>query len=144
MKFSTFLIGVIIVLSFVQLKAQASKNVHQLIALEDINKELRTLNIHVYGEDVEIIKVRGTRVQVKTRVQISFNNLPFLNYLTESGRYHLESIPNDGETTRNIEAKSKNVLVIRGETCSEAISYIFYVPEYIEDVRVYNLDTNFD
>lgn len=144
MKLYTFLLGLVLVLFAVQSKAQASKNVHQIIALEDDEKALKTLNIYVYGEKVEIIKIRGTRVQAKTRISIGLNNLPFLNYLADNKRYQLESIPNDGETARNIEAKAKNNLVVRGENYTEDISYVFYVPEYIENIRIYNIDTNFD
>ncbi|MCP4438021.1 MAG: hypothetical protein GY810_03680 [Aureispira sp.] len=144
MKLSTLLIGFLIVLCNLQLEAQASKNVHQLIALGDDEKELRTLNLHVHGDDVEVIKIRGTRVQAKTRVSISFDNLPFLNYLMDNGRYELESIPSGGESSINIEAKFNNDIVIRGEHCSETISYVFYVPEYIENVQIHNLDSGFD
>jgi len=143
MRYPTLIIGFILVLYSMQSNAQVSKNVHQLIALEDDKRELRTLNIHVHGADVEIVKIRGTRVQAKTKISISLNNLPFLDYLTKNERYKLESIPNDGQSTANIEAKLNKELVIRGEICTEDMSYVFYVPDYIENVRIHNMDSDF-
>lgn len=140
---TNILIGLIMVVYVVSSKAQASKNIHQLIDFEDKKKELRTLNLHVHGKNIEVIKVGGSRVQVKTRVSISLDNLHFLNYLMEeTERYKLASIPNGGEGSVNIEAKSNKAIVIQGKTCTESISYVFYVPRYIKNVQIHNLDTD--
>ncbi|MCP4439771.1 MAG: hypothetical protein GY810_12575 [Aureispira sp.] len=144
MKFISFLIGLMIAIFSLSANAQASKNTHQVIALGDTAKEIKTLNIHIYGKEIKVIKVGGSRVQVKTRVSISLNNLPFLNYLMESGRYKLESIPNGGDSSISIQAKFNKDIVIQEEPCSENISYVFYVPEYIENVQIHNLDPEID
>lgn len=112
---------------------QASKNVHQLFAMKE---GIEKLNISLPPSDIQIKKVKGSRIRVEVTIKLETPNLNLLEYMINQGRYQLVQETNSLETELTIKLKeNKNIIIIKGKECKENLSYTIYVPESIRAVN---------
>ncbi|MCP4438020.1 MAG: hypothetical protein GY810_03675 [Aureispira sp.] len=119
--------------------AQASKNIHQLFTMKE---SIEKLNINVPSSNIQIKKVKSSRIRVEITVKLETPNLNMLEFLIDKGRYELVQETNNLETELSISSKkNNNVIIIKGKECKEELSYIVYIPESIEQVSAMSLET---
>ena len=105
--------------------SQISKKTHQTI----ITDNAESVRINIKDAEVEIKETKGTRILIETSIVLSVPNESLLNFVVENGRYEL--IQKMDASTRELSLESrkdKNVIVVKGETCAEHITYTIYVP----------------
>jgi len=128
----SLLILVLIQYGFSQ--GQVSQNVSQMLTFEqDKDNPPSSMYIKLNTTNVQVKYMKGSRVMVVGKVKLGIPNLFFLDVLIKKGRYTLFLIP-DGSNGLRLEDKSRQHMVLRGETCKEDVSYLIYIPETIKTV----------
>lgn len=115
-------------------QGQVSQNITQVLSVEEFDRDNPPKSIYVKlnSKNVEVKHMRGSRVMVNGIVKLGIPNLFFLDVLIKKGRYQLNVSP-DGQGIR-IEDKVRQPMVLQGNTCSEEVSYVIYVPSSIKSV----------
>lgn len=109
--------------------AQASTIVQKNITTQD----LQNLALNLNAKKIEIKETRGSRILIEMKVTISMPNESMLKYLVSSGRYELvEEIDASTATLRLARKPNLNVLVVRGEECTEDLEFTIYLPSNIK------------
>lgn len=133
------MIFILVTIGYAMSFAQASKNIHQLFMMKET---IEKLNINLPSSDIQIKKVKSSRIRIEVTIKIGSSNLNLLEYMIEKGRYDLVQETNILETELTIKIKkNNNIIIIKGEECKEELSYTVYVPESIEAVNTTDLIT---
>lgn len=121
--------------------AQSGTTFHQVFNADSYTQKV-LLDISLPEENIEIRRTQGSRIMIETSVKISMVNDNLLNYLGNTGRYNLSSAYNEAESTITLSApKDNNIIVVKGEECTENISYVILVPEDIPLVAFCDKET---
>jgi hypothetical protein len=108
---------------------QVSKTLHQTFTLDGAEK----VNVNVVGKNVELKETKGSRILVETKVTISLPNPRLLDFVANSGRYDLLKTVDAGTRELTIASKKSNdVIVVKGQECSEVLEYVIYLPESVK------------
>jgi hypothetical protein len=120
--------------------AQASQKMPQIMTLP---KGVIELHIQVSKDQVEIVKTKGSRISVETKVKINQGSLPLLKYLMDNGRYDLEAHSDVHLNTLTISPpNNKKVILVKGAECEETIMYKIHVPESVEFIKTLHSSNN--
>ena len=111
---------------------QVSKKTHQTIILGNAE----AIKISIKDATVEIKETKGTRILIETSILLSVPNEALLDFVIENGRYELVQIMDEASRELSIESKKdNNVIVVKGETCKEHITYTIYVPANVRSYQ---------
>ena len=104
----------------------------QIVQLHQVPSHVSTLHLQLPSNKVKVIKTKSARVSIETTIGLDVGNPLLLDYLIKSKRYELyaHSSANSPVLTLALESTSK-ILIIKGEVCQEALTYIVYVPEHL-------------
>lgn len=109
--------------------AQASKKTAQLVVLD---KSINKIKIDVPSNQIEILHIKGSRINIETTVRLSSGSLAQLEYMTKSGRYDLDVATNKATSTLSLSPNYNNkVIIVRGEEIKETVTYTIYVPDHV-------------
>lgn len=112
---------------------QISKKTYQTIIADNAE----TVKINIQDADVELKETKGTRILIETSIQLSVANEALLNFVIENGRYELVQTVDAAARELVIASKSdKNVIVVKGETCKEHITYTIYIPASMKSFKM--------
>lgn len=122
-------ISLIIVLSLVcgeTTYSQVAKTLHQTFTIESAEK----INVDLdKAQNIFLKDTKGSRILVETKVRLSLPNQSLLDFVVNNGRYNL--IKSIDKTTRELTLssnKQNNVIVVKGQTCQEYLTYTIYMP----------------
>lgn len=130
---STFLILFFWMVALHYSHGQISKKTYQTI----ITDNAETVKINIQDADVELKETKGTRILIETSIQLSVANEALLNFVIENGRYELVQTVDAAARELVIASKTdKNVIVVKGETCKEHITYTIYIPTNMKSFKL--------
>lgn len=111
---------------------QVSRKAYQTIVAN--NTDLIKINIE--GAAVELKETKGSRILVETVIRLSVPNGALLDFVISNGRYEL--IKTENQSKRELlleEKKNKNVILVKGEACTEIVTYTIYVPSSMKAIK---------
>ena len=121
----------IILLSLFLLTFSLSFGQASNVSQEMLNTEGATeLILDLGTADITIKSTKGSRIIIESLITIATPNEKMLSYLISAGRYKLEVSHDPTLGTLTITPKGNlNVLLVKGEECTETFSYTVFVPE---------------
>lgn len=132
MKSSNIIILALVLFVSTAVIGQTSQKIAQIHTMPN---ETKAIFLEMSKNQVEIVRVKGTRISVEAVVRMSAGTAPLLDYLVKSGRYELKAtIDAIGSLTLSPQ-KNKNPLMIKGEECQEVITYVIHIPETVDYVE---------
>lgn len=113
--------------------AQATASTNQTISVGAI----ASLNLDLRSESIEIRPTKGSRVIIESHVTLeSIANNKMLEYLIKAGRYELITTMDASSKSLTIQRKvNSNVILVKGQECTENIRYVVLVPDSIKTVK---------
>ncbi|MBL4648698.1 MAG: hypothetical protein JKY03_03130 [Aureispira sp.] len=109
-----------------------SKKAYQTIIAN--NTDLIKINIE--GAAVELKETKGSRILVETVIRLSVPNGALLDFVISNGRYELIKTEDQSKRELLLEAKkNKNVILVKGKTCTEIVTYTIYVPSSMKAIK---------
>ena len=109
--------------------SQASKTLHQTFTLDAAEK----ININVVAKKIEMKETKGSRILIETKVKISLPNDRLLDFICNNGRYDLIKTLDPASRELTISSKKTNdIIIIKGEECSEELEYTIYIPTSVK------------
>ncbi|MGH1337552.1 MAG: hypothetical protein ACRBFS_15620 [Aureispira sp.] len=113
--------------------AQATASTNQTISVGAI----ASLQLDLRSESIEIRTTKGSRVIIESHITLeNINNNSMLEYLIKAGRYEL--ITNMDASSKSLTVQRKvnsNVILVKGQECTENIRYVVLVPDSIKTVK---------
>ena len=104
---------------------QVSKKAYQTILANDID----LIKIDIDGARVELKETKGSRILIESMITLSVPNKALLDFVISNGRYELVHTKDQSRRELLIEIKkNKNVILVKGEACTEIITYTIYIP----------------
>ncbi|CAA6799548.1 MAG: Unknown protein [uncultured Aureispira sp.] len=111
---------------------QVSKKTYQTILANNVD----LVKIHIEGANVEVKETKGSRILVETVIRLSVPNEALLNFVIKNGRYTLVQTQDESRRELLLEVKKdKNVILVKGEACTEQVTYTIYVPSFIKALK---------
>ena len=112
---------------FLQISLTGQEFNHQIFTCKDI----RTLNILVNTDNIDVVEIKGSRLLIDTYININEVSPKFIRLLVKRGTYNLHATYNNvlGELTLSTPPRKK--MIVRGNVVKEDLKYIIYVPEDI-------------
>lgn len=113
--------------------AQATASTNQTISVGAI----ATLELDLRAENIEIRPTKGSRVIIESHVTLEkVTNTSMLEYLIKAGRYELITNMDASSKALSIQRKvNSNVILVKGQECTEKVRYVVLVPESIQTVK---------
>jgi hypothetical protein len=122
-------------------QGHVSLNVSQMLTFEqDPGNPTASIYIKLNTTNIEVKHMKSNRVMVTGNVQLGIPNLFFLEVLIKKGRYEL-FLSADGGNGLRLEDKSRQPIILQGETCKEDVFYTIFVPETVTTVVFENAET---
>ena len=113
--------------------AQATASTNQTISVGTI----ASLNLDLRSESIEIRATKGSRVIIESHITLeNITNNKMLEYLIKAGRYELVTNMDASSKSLTIQRKvNSNVILVKGQECTENIRYVVLVPDSIKTVK---------
>lgn len=129
--FSTFMLFLLVV---GQSWSQVSQTLHDVYTLD---AGINQLILDVGDGNIEVRNTAASRISVETVVRVNgLSNDRMLSFLVEQGRYTLVAEKDLTKGTIRISNnKNRNVLMVKGQQCTEDLTYVVYVPNSIKTVE---------
>lgn len=122
-------------------QGHVSLNVSQMLSYEqDPGNPPSSIYIKLNTTNIEVKHMKSNRVMVTGNVKLGIPNLFFLEVLIKKGRYEL-FLSADGGNGLRLEDKTRQPIILQGETCKEDVFYTVFVPETITTVVFENAET---
>jgi len=133
MTYLKFFVPILFLFLSTSIYAQTSQKVPQIHTLPS---GVAKIHIDVPSNRVEILKTKGNRISIETNVRLALGSLPLLEYLIKNGRYELTALAdNELHELTLSPKKNQKVLLIKGQQCSEIVTYKIHIPESVEFVQ---------
>lgn len=127
--------------SFCLGQGQVSQNMNQMLTFDqDPDNPPQSIYIKLNTSSINVKYMKSGRVMVAGNIKLGIPNLFFLDVLIEKGRYDLY-LSSDGSTGLRLEDKTRQPIILQGETCKEDVSYTIFIPESITTVVFENSET---
>lgn len=115
-------------LSFFSFSQSVSQTIHQALVCTDIQSVVLQLE-----GTVEVRETKGSRILIETTVTLGAPNSALLQYLIDSGRYGIAQENNTADAAMSLISKKRtNVVMVKGQQCSEEVKYVVYMPPHIK------------
>lgn len=113
--------------------AQATASTNQMINSGTIS----SLELDLRSENIEIKSTKGSRIIIESHVTLeNMNNNNMLEYLIKAGRYELITSIDASSKTLTIQRKiNSNVILVKGQECTEKLRYVVLVPASVRMVK---------
>jgi hypothetical protein len=133
MTYLKFFVPILFLFISSSIYAQTSQKGSQIHTLPS---GVTKIHIDVPSNRVEILKTKGNRISIETNVRLALGSLSLLEYLIKNGRYELTAFHDSElyELTLSTKENQKELL-IKGQQCSEIVTYKIYVPESVEFIQ---------
>lgn len=111
---------------------QISKKTFQTV----ITDNAETVRLDIKDAKVELKETKGSRLLIETSIRLSVPNEALLSFVIANGRYKLtQTLDPSNRVLTLASKKDKNVILVKGEICDEAVTYVIYVPKNIRAIK---------